>query len=528
MAAEVSARAAEAARIEGAVAAQIEQATQSLRSGDLERARATLEQAQDNLPRGSLALKEGIHRLRNDLDMVLRLEDVLKLESFTAGKHENSAADSAYLAAFQTYDLDLPRLDPAEAAARVKASKIQSALVTALDDWLFVKPRTDITGRERLLAVVKLADSDPWRQQLRDPATQKDRGTLERLARDGQVAKQPPSLLVHLGKHLAQVGASDSSVNLLRRAEGIYPNDYWVNYALAVALAERKPSRPVDAAGFARAAAALRPQSRLAHYILGRELAALDQASEAEIHFRRADELASSREPRCAAILAADAVQEMTRTDYARAASLLKVSIDMLPRNDAGRKQLAMALTEVERLARLEKRLPEVLRGEYVPADPAEKAVFAQICLRGTPRYAATSARLYSEAFAADRRLLNDMANSSRYNAACAAVLAAAGQGEDAANLDAAARAAWRKRALGWLRGDLAFWTRSAGVAPMQVYVRLSLTHWQNDPDLASIRNVGAVAALPEAEQQACRDLWREVAELLAKTPGSAEPNQGN
>ncbi len=349
MAAEVSARAAEAARIEGAVAAQIEQATQSLRSGDLERARATLEQAQDNLPRGSLALKEGIHRLRNDLDMVLRLEDVLKLESFTAGKHENSAADSAYLAAFQTYDLDLPRLDPAEAAARVKASKIQSALVTALDDWLFVKPRTDITGRERLLAVVKLADSDPWRQQLRDPATQKDRGTLERLARDGQVAKQPPSLLVHLGKHLAQVGASDSSVNLLRRAQGIYPNDYWVNYALAVALAERKPSRPVNAAGFARAAAALRPQSRLAHYILGRELAALDQASEAEIHFRRADELASSREPRCAAILAADAVQEMTRTDYARAASLLKVSIDMLPRNDAGRKQLAMALTEVER-----------------------------------------------------------------------------------------------------------------------------------------------------------------------------------
>ncbi len=62
----------------------------------------------------------------------------------------------------------------------------------------------------------------------------------------------------------------------------------------------------------------------------------------------------------------------------------------------------------------------------------------------------------------------------------------------------------------------------------MQVYVRLSLTHWQNDPDLASIRDVGAVAALPEAEQQACRDLWREVAELLAKTPGSAEPNQGN
>jgi tetratricopeptide (TPR) repeat protein len=46
-----------------------------------------------------------------------------------------------------------------------------------------------------------------------------------------------------------------------------------------------------------------------------------------------------------------------------------------------------------------------------------------------------------------------------RYNAACSAVLAAAGKGADAAKLDAKQRAVLRRLALGWLQADLQAWT---------------------------------------------------------------------
>ena len=519
-------RAAAAARTEGTVLAQLDEAAQLLHGADLDRARGAVERAQDRLAGGPPALQQRVRQARGDLDMVLRLEGVLLLETFTAGKHENPAANAAYLTAFQSYDLDLMGLDPAEAARRIKASAIREPLLTALDDWIFVKPRRR-RGRERLLAVARLADSDDWRQKLRDPATHQDRATLERLAHAPEAAVQPPSLLVHLGKYLAQAGAWEASVEVLRKAQGRYPNDFWVNYALAMSLVEQKPSRPDEAVGFARVARALRPQSRLAQFLLGRELAALGQMTEAQVYLRRADELKGLQEPPCYLMLSAQAVQEVERGDFARAASFLKAALDLVPERDQGRQQLVVLLGAVERMVGLEKKLPAVLRGEVEPADAAEKALFAQLCQQGNRRFYAASARLYTEAFVANPKLLDDIRSQYRYNAACAAALAGAGQGEDAAKSDAGARAAWRKRALDWLRADLAFWDKVAGAGPAQATtVRLYLTRWQNDSKLASVRDVGAVATLPADEQDAFRKLWDDVRKLLAKVGGATEPDR--
>ena len=62
-----------------------------------------------------------------------------------------------------------------------------------------------------------------------------------------------------------------------------------------------------------------------------------------------------------------------------------------------------------------------------------------------TKRYAA-AARLWAEALEADPTLADDRRAQHRYNAACAAALAAAGQGEDDPKPDDAARAALRRR----------------------------------------------------------------------------------
>jgi len=43
------------------------------------------------------------------------------------------------------------------------------------------------------------------------------------------------------------------------------------------------------------------------------------------------------------------------------------------------------------------------------------------------------------------------------------------------------------------------------------------LQHWQKVPDLAGLRDKDAVDKLPQAERDACRKLWADVAALLKR-----------
>jgi hypothetical protein len=43
------------------------------------------------------------------------------------------------------------------------------------------------------------------------------------------------------------------------------------------------------------------------------------------------------------------------------------------------------------------------------------------------------------------------------------------------------------------------------------------LAPWRDDPDLAGLRDAGALKRLPPAERQECRALWQEVADLLRR-----------
>ena len=124
-----------------------------------------------------------------------------------------------------------------------------------------------------------------------------------------------------------------------------------------------------------------------------------------------------------------------------------------------------------------------------------------------------TAAGLYAAAFAANPRLADDPKAGHRYNAACDAALAAAGQGEDAAKLDDQEKARLRKQALDWLRADLALRTKQleSGQPAEGAVVQRAMRHWQQDSDLAGVRGEKALAVLPETERQAWSKLWAEV-----------------
>jgi tetratricopeptide (TPR) repeat protein len=162
----------------------------------------------------------------------------------------------------------------------------------------------------------------------------------------------------------------------------------------------------------------------------------------------------------------------------------------------------------------LDQKVAAVLRGEITPATPADGINYAHLCQLRKKCYAA-AARLYADAFAAEPALADDMIRQHRYNAACAAACAAAGQGKDAANLSAEQRGALRQQAYDWLRADLDYWSKDSGQPADFATTRSGmLEFWIFDADLTSVRYPRALASLPAAERDRWLQFWREVAKL--------------
>jgi hypothetical protein len=135
----------------------------------------------------------------------------------------------------------------------------------------------------------------------------------------------------------------------------------------------------------------------------------------------------------------------------------------------------------------------------------AERLELAEICWY-YKRLPVAATRLYGEAFA------ENPAAGKRYQAACAAALAAGGQGKDARMLPDKVTLMLRRRALLWLRADL----DRLATADRQT-VRQRLREWREDAGLAAVRDREAVDQLPDGERQQWRQLWDDVAALLKK-----------
>jgi tetratricopeptide (TPR) repeat protein/tRNA A-37 threonylcarbamoyl transferase component Bud32 len=192
-------------------------------------------------------------------------------------------------------------------------------------------------------------------------------------------------------------------------------------------------------------------------------------------------------------------------------------SYRLLPARHPLRPRVFQQLRQCERLLVLEAQLPTLLQGKNQPASPAERLEYAGLCQ--LKKLSAAAARFYTEAFAADPQLADNLAAGHRYLAACAAALAAGGQGQDAGQLTAQQRARLRQQALAWLRADLDRWTKilDSGNPQARATVQQKLQHWQHGPALAGIRDAAWIVNLPAEELRACRRLWADVAALLQK-----------
>jgi tetratricopeptide (TPR) repeat protein/tRNA A-37 threonylcarbamoyl transferase component Bud32 len=254
-----------------------------------------LERASGRLTGGGPAsLRDRVEALRRDVELVYRLEEARLLASAWTGLTFNFAgADQAYREAFAKQDLDLSKLTREEAAEQIRASAIRTHLIAALDNWADVKDQLHAESEEPLRVVARLADDDPWRQQLRDPKVRRDLRELVRLAREESAQDQPPANLVLLGRALKQANGRAMAVALLRRAQQRHPADFWINFDLANLLFSG-PAAKADAVAYFRAALALRPQDPAVHHNLGNALKTQEnreKLAEAVDAFRKAIEL---------------------------------------------------------------------------------------------------------------------------------------------------------------------------------------------------------------------------------------------
>jgi hypothetical protein len=136
----------------------------------------------------------------------------------------------------------------------------------------------------------------------------------------------------------------------------------------------------------------------------------------------------------------------------------------------------------------------------------------------------AAAARWYAQAFAAHPHLLAGPPPGRRYAAARVAAFAGCGQGRDAADLDEKSRAGFRRQALEWLRAELEARHRLLEQEPERPHgtVADDLQRWLWDTPFAGVRDLEALARLPEAERQAWQKLWADVAATRARAQGKA------
>ena len=590
--------------------------------------RARFEDLEDEVERGAKAAAV-------DRKLVDRLEEI------RGGMVADDKADAAFTEAFLTAELDVmsPAVDPAAIgrwlAGRPRA--ITQVTAAALDTWAVVRSgfarSGDAQGRSaarRLLAIARAADPDPWRNALRDALAADDPAPLRQLVQAPDLDRRGPVGLWLLGHGLEMAGDHDRALDVLRRAQRRYPDDYWLNTELGLTLLEGSRSglgvtsiwitsrgtadpRFQRAEPYVQAAVALRPRFGSAHLLLatvclnlgkwdetfhelrealrlqpgdptiynclGLALAAHGEPDEAVGAFREAirllpqyglaranlgellrnqgklDEavaayreairvapdsasvherlglcLATQRKldeavaeyreairiaPQFALAHANLAATLRQRGDYDGAKAEFRTAFELYA-DPQWQAILRQELARTERRAALAPRLTAVLgAGDIRAGDAAEMLEFAYLA-HDRQRFAGAS-RLFERAFKIQPSLADDRNASNRYNAACSAALAAAGQGRDEPPLDEPARSRLRLRAYQYLKLDLAVWSEVLRLSRPSEKAQLqqTLAHWKVDPDLAGIRAPEVLSQLPEPERNNWQALWTEVDSLL-------------
>jgi tetratricopeptide (TPR) repeat protein len=323
------------------------------------------------------------------------------------------------------------------------------------------------------------------------------------------VASDPSRASAHmsLGVALLTSGAVDEAIPSFREAIRRNPGFQAAQLRLAEALIDKQ--KPEEALAPAAEAARLDPNDHTAWNTLGIAQISSGRIEDATGSFRKALALFADGAAHCNLGRAL-----IKRGEFAEALEHMRAGHEKGSKDPRWRYPSARWVEAAERLAGLEKRLEDVLRGEAASAD--ERVELArEVCI--PQKRFADAAALYAHAFDVDPTLMAQEEPNLLLDAAAAAVLAGVGGGRDAPK-DDLERAALRERARKWFGEEIATCEELASSPATAVRVPGRLGPWGRHPDLESVRR-GDASTLPPAEVAAWRELWRRYDALAGGNP---------
>jgi Flp pilus assembly protein TadD/tRNA A-37 threonylcarbamoyl transferase component Bud32 len=319
---------------------------------------------------------------------------------------------------------------------------------------------------------------------------------------------QDPSAHRDLGIALDKQGRHRQAEAEFCEAIRLKPDYAAAHHSLGIALGGQK--RHAEAIAAFQKAIELNPKHVNAHYTLGIALTNQCKLPEGIASFQKVIEL----EPRNPQAHGAMGLALLRQGSFSEARQAMQKALSLLPPGHPIRNTMQKQLKECEQFIVLEERMQLVTQGK-ADARAAELVAMAQMCTRYKQRHG-TAAELYAKAFAAEPALAADPGKPHRYDAACAAALAADGQGDEARKLTAEQKRQFRRQARDLLRAELDVCAKLVkdgkpeGV--MKTVTRLA--HWQTDPDLAAVREAKELGKLPDDERAAWQQFWRDVGEM--------------
>jgi serine/threonine protein kinase len=218
---------------------------------------------------GDEDLRQQVHDRVADLEMMVKVEDArLRWSAVKDNDFDFEASEAAYAQAFREYGVDVEALDPKAAGTLLQARDIRVELAAALDGWARVLRRQGKSVWKDRLAAARATDTDPFRDRVREAVAGGDRKALEKLAEDDKITDLPPPTL----DIMALVLELKQAVALVRKAQRRHPGDFWINLNLASYLNKLNPEPLDEVIRYASVAKALRPQSAIPYFKLGRAL----------------------------------------------------------------------------------------------------------------------------------------------------------------------------------------------------------------------------------------------------------------
>ena len=243
------------------------------------------------------ALKERLAADARDQEFIARFEEIrLRVESLVDVQENRFSEQAAFpeiREALRQYGIAIGELAPAEAAARIQArpEPARRSLVAAFGECLLIQAikKDDAQTRQWLIDALNAADDDAWRLRMRKAVAGADWKSLEQLAREADVSKQPPNFLLMAARILPNEMKS-TRLELLRRIQRAYPADLGANNYLAEELFHM--GQPAEAIRYLTVLVALRPDNPGLYLNRGSALSSLGEVDEAIKDYRQSLALA--------------------------------------------------------------------------------------------------------------------------------------------------------------------------------------------------------------------------------------------